>query len=102
MVSKGLQGEIWAGGGDQGHVRTALVRRYAHAMGGSAHRSLLAVIVDRLLWPGFAHRRVRVRVRVRVTIEVGLMVRVRVRARVRVEGEAKDTTTGEDGGGVRE
>ena len=41
MVSTGLQGEAWAGGGDQGRVRTAKVGRCAHAQGAGAYRALL-------------------------------------------------------------
>ena len=72
MVSRSLQGEAWACGGDQGHVRTTLGLRCTHAAGAGAHRALLetvvenvdaiAVVVGRA---GGGSSRVRVRVRVR-------------------------------------
>ena len=40
-VSRGLQGEAWAGEGDQGRARTARGRRCAYAQGAGTHRALL-------------------------------------------------------------
>ena len=41
-----MQGEAWAGGGDQGRVRTAFGRRCACAAGAGAYRALLKVVVE--------------------------------------------------------
>ena len=46
MISRGLQGEAWAEGGDQGRVKTPFGRRYAHAAGARAYRALLEVVVE--------------------------------------------------------
>ena len=46
MVSRALQGEARAGGGDQGRVWTALGRKHAHAVGERAYRALLKVVVE--------------------------------------------------------
>ena len=40
-VNRGLQGEAWAGEGDQGRARTARGRRCAYAQGAGTHRALL-------------------------------------------------------------
>ena len=45
-VSRALQGEVWAGEGDQARVRTASGRRYAHAQGAGTHRAHLKEIVE--------------------------------------------------------
>ena len=45
-VSRALQGEAWAGEGDQARVRTASGRRYAHAQGAGTHRAHLKEIVE--------------------------------------------------------
>ena len=44
-ISRGLQGETWSDGDDQGRVRTAISRRYAHAAGVVAHHALLDVVI---------------------------------------------------------
>ena len=53
VVSRSLQGEAGACGGDHGRIRTALSRRCAHATkagahatGAGAYRALLEVVVE--------------------------------------------------------
>ena len=46
MVSRALQGEAWACGGDQGRARMALGRGHAHAAEAGAYRALLEVVVQ--------------------------------------------------------
>ena len=46
VVSIALQGEAWACGRDQRRVRTALGRRYAHAVGAGTYRALLEIVVE--------------------------------------------------------
>ena len=41
-----MQGEVWVCGRDQGRVRTALRRRYAHAVGAGTYRALLEIVVE--------------------------------------------------------
>jgi len=46
VISRGLQGEAWAEGCDQGRVKTPFGRRYAHAAGARAYCALLEVVVE--------------------------------------------------------
>ena len=39
-----MQGDIWAGGNDEGRVRTALGHRSTHAAGAGAYRALLEIV----------------------------------------------------------
>ena len=41
VISRGLHGDMWAGRGHQGRLRTAISRRYAYAKGARAYRALL-------------------------------------------------------------
>ena len=46
VVSRALQGEAWECVGDQGRVRTAFSRKYAHAAGERAYHALVEVVVE--------------------------------------------------------
>ena len=45
MVSRVLQGEAWAAGGDQGRFRMARGPRCVHATGARAYHALIKVVV---------------------------------------------------------
>ena len=46
VVSRALQGEAWECVGDQGRVRTAFSRKYAHEAGERAYHALVEVVVE--------------------------------------------------------
>ena len=46
VISRGLHGDMWAGRGHQGRLRTAISRRYAYAKGARAYRALLKAVVE--------------------------------------------------------